>query len=81
MSGQNQIHFRFTHSENLEVSQLADAVGELTADINAVVEAVDDDLVEATEYEPAVLADWSGTAPSSLQNALDRIAAALGPIA
>jgi hypothetical protein len=32
-------------------------------------------------YTPADVADWSGTAPSSLQDALDRIAAALGPIA
>lgn len=32
-------------------------------------------------YVPAVIADWSGIAPTSIQNALDRIAAALGPIA
>jgi hypothetical protein len=31
-------------------------------------------------YTPAVLANWSGTAPTSIKNALDRIAAALGPI-
>jgi len=32
-------------------------------------------------YVPAVVANWSGTAPSSVANALDRIAAKIGPIA
>lgn len=31
-------------------------------------------------YEPAVLANWSGTAPTNVANALDRIAAKIGPI-
>jgi hypothetical protein len=31
-------------------------------------------------YAPAVLANWSGTAPTSVANALDRIAAKIGPI-
>jgi len=31
-------------------------------------------------YTPAILADWSGIPPVNVQNALDRIAAALGPI-
>jgi hypothetical protein len=31
-------------------------------------------------YVPAVLANWNGTAPTSIANALDRIAAAIGPI-
>lgn len=31
-------------------------------------------------YTPAVLANWSGTAPTSVANALDRIAAKIGPI-
>jgi len=34
----------------------------------------------ASDYEPAVLADWSGIQPLSIKNALDRIAAAIGPI-
>lgn len=29
----------------------------------------------------AVAGDWSGTAPTTIKEALDRIAAALGPIA
>lgn len=33
-----------------------------------------------TTYTPAVLADWSGTAPTSVANALDRIAAKITPI-
>ena len=32
-------------------------------------------------YTPAVLANWSGLAPASVADALDRIAAAIGPIA
>ncbi len=31
-------------------------------------------------YVPAVAGDWSGTAPTSVANALDRIAAKIGPI-
>ncbi len=31
-------------------------------------------------YAPAVIANWSGTAPTSVANALDRIAAHVGPI-
>jgi hypothetical protein len=33
------------------------------------------------QYVPAVVANWSGVAPSSVNNALDRIAAKVGPIA
>ena len=32
------------------------------------------------EYAPAVLGDWNGVAPTSVANALDRIAAVLSPI-
>jgi hypothetical protein len=32
------------------------------------------------QYTPAVLANWSGVAPTSVANALDRIAAKVGPI-
>jgi hypothetical protein len=32
-------------------------------------------------YTPAVPGDWTGTPPATLAAALDRIAAALGPIA
>jgi hypothetical protein len=32
-------------------------------------------------YAPAVPANWSGTAPTTVQDALDRIAAKIGPIA
>ena len=35
----------------------------------------------ALPYYPTNLVDWSGIAPSSIQDALDRIAAAVGPIA
>lgn len=32
-------------------------------------------------YAPAVSADWTGADPTTIEGALDRIAAALGPIA
>ena len=37
--------------------------------------------VDAAPYTAAVPADWSGSAPTTIKDALDRIAAALGPIA
>jgi hypothetical protein len=41
------------------------------------------DFVDAPEvtYTPAVSGDWSGSPPTTVKQALDRIAAALGPIA
>lgn len=33
------------------------------------------------EYTPADAADWNNDAPTSVKEALDRLAAALGPIA
>ena len=41
------------------------------------------DFVDATEvtYTPTTSADWTGSDPTTVQQALDRIAAALGPIA
>lgn len=38
------------------------------------------DLAKLVQYVPAVLANWSGTAPTSVANALDRIAAKITPI-
>lgn len=35
---------------------------------------------EQLSYTPTALGDWSGSAPTDLQNALDRIAAHVGPI-
>jgi hypothetical protein len=37
-------------------------------------------LASQDAYTPAVIANWSGTAPTSVANALDRIAAHTGPI-
>lgn len=36
---------------------------------------------EQVAYTPAVAANWTGTPPTTIAAALDRIAAALGPIA
>lgn len=88
MPGQNQLTFPFVNSESIDTSQVVDACTQLTQDINAVISDVDDDitavaddLAAATEYTPGNVSDWSGAAPSSLQDALDRIAAAVGPVA
>lgn len=87
MPGQNQLTFPFVNSASIDTSQVVDACTQLTQDINAVVTSLDEDIVavaddldEATEYTPANVSDWSGTAPTSLQNALDRLAAAAGPV-
>lgn len=48
--------------------------------LGAIVEILNEDASQLL-YTPADLADWSGTDPGNVAEALDRIAAALGPIA
>lgn len=55
--------------------------GLVQGDIEEAFSSVRRDLDAAGSYSPAVAADWSGTPPSTIAEALDRIAAALGPIA
>jgi hypothetical protein len=38
------------------------------------------DMAEGVTYTPAVIANWNGVAPANVQEALDRIAARIGPI-
>jgi hypothetical protein len=38
------------------------------------------DMAEGVTYTPAVVANWNGVAPANVQEALDRIAARIGPI-
>lgn len=45
-----------------------------TLTINLIADAI------RMTYTPAVLANWSGVAPTSIANALDRIAAKITPI-
>lgn len=35
---------------------------------------------EGTSYTPANVVHWNGTAPTTVQQALDRIAAMIGPV-
>lgn len=56
-----------------------DGVDRALSDVSLDIDAIQTSLA-AVPYTPAVLADWSGTAPGNLQAALDRIAAAIGPI-
>jgi hypothetical protein len=53
------------------------ALSQIGGDIGALREQLDG----ASSYEAADSADWSGNPPTTLAEALDRIAAALGPIA
>jgi hypothetical protein len=39
------------------------------------------DAIAAQPYTPGTPGDWTGAAPTTIGEALDRIAAALGPIA
>lgn len=41
---------------------------------------MDDDAVTATLYSASTPADWSGDPPATIAEALDRIAAAVGPV-
>lgn len=56
-----------------------DGVDRALSNVSLDIDALHASLA-AVAYTPAVLADWSGTTPGNLQAALDRIAAAIGPI-
>ena len=43
-------------------------------------DATNNRTVITTAYTPGTVANWNGTAPTSIANALDRLAAHLGPI-
>ena len=53
----------------------ARALARVSLDIDALNESL-----SAVPYTPASSSDWSGSPPTNLQQALDRIAAAIGPI-
>lgn len=59
---------------------------QITADSTSTVDAsyaastTDSANSAVVSYTPAVVANWNGTAPTSVANALDRIAAKIGPI-
>jgi hypothetical protein len=57
--------------------QLEGIVRRVADQLHGQVGAVAD---EAATYAPASSTDWSGSPPSTIAEALDRIAAALGPI-
>lgn len=78
--------FERVHGGPPELSALQDRLGPLLERISGDTESAASSTEEAgtadgTSYTPAVAADWTGTAPTTVQEALDRIAAALGPIA
>jgi hypothetical protein len=54
------------------------ALSEVSLDIDSVEGRLD--AVETLPYSAAAPADWSGTSPATVKEALDRLAAALGPI-
>ena len=82
----NQTELGFVPSDNISDTLQFDALQGFQQDVNAQLTTLNSDIGALTitglsfDYTPAVLADWSGTAPTSLAEALDRIAAALTPI-
>ena len=73
--------FQRTNSSDTAVNQVQDAVEQLEADlsediaaVSAVAEAKTDD-----SYTPTVPGDWA-TAPTTIQDALDMIAAKIRPL-
>lgn len=82
----NHVEMGFVPSDSLTDTLQFDNLEAFRADINAQLTQLNTDIGDLTitglsfDYTPANLADWSGTAPTSLADALDRIAAALTPI-
>ena len=62
------------------VSGAADLIGQDPSGAPSVVPLLTDATGAGASYTPANLVNWSGVAPSSLADALDRIAASVGPI-
>lgn len=60
---------------------MAGLQGLVQGDIEEAFTRVRKDLDSAGNYTAAVAADWSGSPPATIAEALDRLAAALGPIA
>lgn len=56
-----------------------DGVDRALSDVSLDIDEINANL-SAVPYTPASSADWSGSPPANLQEALDRIAAAIGPI-
>lgn len=73
------LSFGFTATDNLDVAQLRDETQHLTSEINgrfandetAITSALS---AEGTSYSPARPGDWAGTAPTTVAEALDRLA-------
>ncbi len=72
ISGPVGTTLQFEMDSTLPPPSFAAFLGALTVAQNA--------LAVSTRYTPAVLANWSGIAPTSVEDALNRIAAAVGPI-
>lgn len=63
----------------LEQTGGIDGTQRALADVSLDIDALED-RVENAPYSAAVSADWSGSPPTTIKQALDRIAATLGPI-
>ena len=73
--GTNSIEGDATATLNIDQS------GAATYDVTQPFAGTVNQVATALPYIPSAVLDWSGTAPFSIQNALDRIASAIGPIA
>lgn len=73
-AGLNTALFALVFSSSARKGPMAGFAGSIIEDITAV-------RAENIDYTAAVAGDWTGVNPTSVANALDRIAAAAGPIA
>jgi hypothetical protein len=71
------------NSTDIAVNQLQDAVDNMRQQLESATSAAQSTADSKTDdtYEAADAADWSGSAPGSIKEALDRLAAAVGPVA
>lgn len=70
----------FVPSSNLENTNLMAELEAFKEDVNAQLSTLNTDVSGSSAYTPAVDADWNNDPPATFADALDRIAAALGPI-
>lgn len=66
---------RYPVEANASRESVQRAFNDVSLDVDSLTSSL-----SAVPYSPGNPSDWSGTPPANLQAALDRIAAAIGPI-
>jgi len=65
---------------NVIKQSLTTSISTTQPNVTGTLSVLDNVSATTMNYVPAVLANWSGVAPSSVSDALDRIAATIGPV-